>query len=361
MLLNDVHLGDCLEVMKDIPDNTIDSIVTDPPYGTKFMGKKWDYMVPSVEKWEEILRVLKPGGYLLSFGGCRTYHRLVCNVEDAGFEIRDQLQWVFGSGFPKGQNISRGIDKMFGVLKAEEADQLEGWNTALKPAHESIVLARKPISEKTTIENVLKWGTGGLNIDECRIRTKDKWKASGKQSAKSISLQGGKDGSLNISVSSTHDKGRWPANIIHDGSDEVLDLFEAFGTNKGQQADLKGTEPSRKTSTCYGEYERQGVFKKRNDSGSAARFFYCSKASKSERGEGNKHPTVKPIALLKYLIKLITPKGGVVLDPFIGSGSTAIAAKELGFNWIGVEKEEDSYGIAKKRIKNYFKCKNNGS
>ena len=278
---------------------------------------------------------------------------------------------------------------------------------------------RKPLSEKTIVENVLKWRVGGINIDECRIKYEEGGNLASNPSLRDF-VKGGNGGHI-ISTEeesrrmTPHNKGRWPANIIlsHSpdckqvgyktvksnghyvnvdvgdrgiygdvGAGDVVgktkgavdkghikqeiveqwecsedcpfDLFEAFGNNKGQQADIKGTEPSRKTSNCYGEYKRQGKFKKRNDTGSAARFFYCAKASSKERGKGNTHPTVKPLALLRYLIKLITPKGGVILDPFIGSGSTAIAAQELGFNWIGVEKDEDSYCIAKKRIKNHF-------
>lgn len=338
--LNQLILGACEEVLKEVPNNSIDAVVADPPYGMKFMNKKWDYNIPSVEIWKEVLRVLKPGGYLLSFGGCRTYHRMVCNIEDAGFEIRDQIQWIFGNGFPKSLAIGRSIDKMFGEDKG-----WNGWGTALKPAYEPIVLARKSISEKTIVKNVLRWGTGGLNIDECRVPGPEPHHNYGRTSGEKSFVGKGP-------VSITPKKGRFPSNIIHDGSEEVIDLFEMFGKNKGQQADVKGTEPSGKTLNCYGKYKTHSTCKKRDAGGSAARFYYCAKASPKERGKGNKHPTVKPIALLKYLIKLITPKGGVVLDPFIGSGSTALAAVELGFDWIGIDVDEESYAIALKRLKN---------
>lgn len=405
--LNNIYLGDCVDVLKEVEDNSIDAVVTDPPYGIKFMGKKWDYKIPSIEKWREILRVLKPGGHMLSFGGPRTYHRLVCKIEDAGFEIRDCIMWVYGSGFPKSMNVSRAIDKFYGVegerkvigLKpnlhssgnfkkhdgykrpwmessdanektvqltssvTEEARWWEGWGTAIKPAYEPIVLARKLLSEKTLVENILKWGVGCLNVDECRVVPTGEFLTGGADSKSTPHSEGWdrpwrknpvvydefmERRKENI-VKATQ-MGRFPANLIHDGSEEVLDLFEEFGNNKGQLADLKGTEPSRKTSNCYGEYKRQGVFKKRSDFGSAARFFYCAKASSKERGEGNTHPTVKPLTLLKYLIKLITPKGGVVLDPFIGSGSTALAAGESGYYWVGIENDEETFNIAQKRI-----------
>lgn len=334
--LNKLYLGKCEEVLKGVSDNSIDSIVTDPPYGIRFMNKKWDYQIPSVEIWKEILRVLKPGGHLLAFGGTRTYHRTVCNIEDAGFEIRDQIQWIYGSGMPKSFNIGRGIDEVFGVHK------WSGWGTALKPAYEPIVLARKPLSEKTIIKNVMRWGVGGINIDECRVKGPEPHHNYGRTSGEKSFMGKGP-------VSVTPKSGRWPSNVIHDGSEEVLDLFEEFGTDKGQAGNVKGTEPSHCHKNDY-SYRKRTSFEKRDDSGSAARFYYCAKASPSERGSFNDHPTVKPITLLKYLITLITPKGGKVLDPFIGSGSTALAAIELGFDWIGIEEDEETYGIAEKRI-----------
>ena len=330
--------GNCLDVLKDFPDNSIDSIVTDPPYGLSFMGKKWDYDVPSIAIWKEVLRVLKPGGYALSFGGTRTYHRMVVNMEDAGFEIRDQIQWIYGSGFPKSHNIGG------------------GWGTALKPANEPIVLARKPLSEKTVAKNVLKHGTGALNIDGSRVGFAD---GDTTFSAKSAGLGAGREtanagapafgNKLGGVIAPPHSQGRWPANVIFDeAAAEMLDE---------QQEDV-------------------------------SRFFYCAKASKSERNAGlegmpeqhsipqlhtmsdprmdrpqerrpsaNHHPTVKPIKLMEYLCKLITPPGGTILDPFAGSGSTGVAAKRLGFKFIGIEREAEYVTIAIKRIDNEMENK----
>ena len=344
--------GDCLEQMKTLPDNSVDGIVTDPPYGISFMAKKWDYDVPSVEVWEEAMRVLKPGGHALIACGTRTQHRMVVNIEDAGFEIRDVVSWIYGSGFPKSLNISKAIDKAAGAERklgarkasardckradgwerphhldpnhaskfesepaTDEAKQWDGWGTALKPACEFFTLARKPLSEKTVAANVLKWGTGGINIDECRVGTEggtrkhDAPKHESK-TAYGNGLNGGGGKGREI------DAGRFPANLIHDGSQQVLELFPE--TNQD----------------------------------SAARFFYCPKASKKDRDEGNNHPTVKPTALMQYLCRLITPTGGVVLDPYMGSGSTGKAAVKEGFSFVGCELDKDYYKIAKERIGN---------
>lgn len=339
-----VLLGDCLGQMRFwLEDDSIDAIVTDPPYGLRFMGKKWDYDVPSVEKWAECLRVLKPGGHMLAFGGSRTYHRLVCNVEDAGFEVRDQVLWVYGSGFPKSRNGEWG-------------------GTALKPAIEPIVLARKPFSG-TVKDNWRKWGTGALNIDGCRIATDENLNggAYAKNATPRDQMWGAEAGNSYVRGGAgefVQPAGRWPANLIHDGSDEVL---AAFPQAAGQQAPVSGTAPSDKTSNVYGRMKRQGEasadsdntgvvgFKmkpgmRRLDSGSAARFFYCAKASKSDRGPGNKHETVKPTDLMRYLCRLVTPPGGLVLDPFMGSGSTGVAAILEGFDFIGIERDEDGEG-----------------
>ena len=424
--------GDCLEQMKTLPDNSIDAIVSDPPYGISFMAKKWDYDVPKVEVWQEAMRVLKPGGHALIACGTRTQHRMVVNIEDAGFEIRDVVSWIYGSGFPKSLNISKAIDKtdaaeaqlarrykftewvrshgvkarhiddatstkmgshytthstqpaimtrehleacrhlfadvpqwvedecdkrsvesenfkrreVVGTKKmrdtsevriavtssadtydekatrqvnitapaTEAAKQWDGWGTALKPACEFFTLARKPLSEKTVAANVLKWGTGGINIDACRV--------------------------------GTDESGRFPANLIHDGSQEVLDLFPE--TKSGS---LKAGHKRGSGITSYDG--GGGVVQKDygNDQGSAARFFYCAKASKKDRDEGNHHPTVKPTALMQYLCRLITPAGGPVLDPFMGSGSTGKAAVREGFDFVGCELDADYYAIATARI-----------
>ena len=341
-----LRLGDCLEWMELMATNSVDSIVTDPPYGLSFMGKKWDHGVPSSEIWAECLRVLKPGGHLLAFGGTRTQHRLVCAIEDAGFDIRDQIAWVYGSGFPKSLNGQWG-------------------GTALKPAIEPICLARKPITG-TVAANVLAHGTGGLNIDGCRVesggehmrgeiksRNKGGWAES-----KGMHTPG------RGFVATDSPLGRWPANLIHDGSSEVLATFPIA---PGQQADASSSAPSPKTNGIYGAMKRIGEpsqdsnnvgtvgFKmkpgaRRIDSGSAARFFYCAKARKSDRGIMNDHPTVKPTNLMRYLCRLVTPPGGTVLDPFMGSGSTGRAAWLEGMNFVGIELDPAYMTIAKRRI-----------
>lgn len=371
---NKIFLGDCLDVLKDFPDNSIDSVITDPPYGISFMGKKWDYNVPSVEIWKEVYRVLKPGGHVLSFGGTRTYHRMVVNIEDAGFEIRDQILWIYGSGFPKSLDVSKAIDKRLGhqreiigkttgsgmtksnviqgaqnrsVLEwnkysnepiSEEAKQWEGWGSALKPAVEPICLARKPI-EGTIVQNVLEWGTGGLNIDGCRV---------GVERLKPIKREISKIGTFEKADGNItpERQGRYPANIIHDGSEEVLELFPG-SKSCNSPSDVKSKSKYRPNQ---GNYQVQGNIYP-GDSGSAARFFYVAKASPSERGKENDHPTVKPINLIKYLVKLITPPNGIVLDPFAGSGTTALACVSLQkYNYCLIEKDEHSFEIIKKRI-----------
>ena len=437
--------GDSLEVLKDFEDNYFDSVVTDPPYGLAFMGKKWDYDVPKVELWKEVYRVLKPGGHLLSFAGSRTYHRMAVNIEDAGFEIRDMLGWLYGSGFPKSHNIGKAIDKKPEVLNTkkfknwlenqindckktkkqindecgfvatsytktdgkdywstsfpslkkwkimkkvigindeydfiirnninkrgfvdatgnlhkgsgnnikfsgkqlsdnpieETAKQWEGWGTALKPAHEPIVMARKPFNTSVA-ENVLTYGTGGINIDECRVGT-ERTKTTIKDLSEAHGNKFGKSGIKYKTLGyKENPEGRFPANIIHDGSEEVLEVFEE-----------------------------------------SSRFFYCAKASKAERNMGlddfpdkvnkitnmyemerndgtirelahkkNYHPTVKPIKLMEYLVRLVTPKEGIVLEPFAGSGTTLIACKQQGFQFVGIEKEQEYCDIAEARLK----------
>ena len=372
--INQVLHGDSLEVLKTLEDNFVDSIVTDPPYELGFMGKRWDStgIAYNVELWKECLRVLKPGGHLLAFGGTRTYHRMVCAIEDAGFEIRDCIQWIYGSGFPKSLDISKAIDKKLGAKRevvgvdpvrysrlknqlkgsvstggqwehgrrdinitapaTSEAQQWDGWGTALKPANEPIVLARKPLSEKTIAENVLKWGTGGLNIDGCRIAT-DETLSYSTSKAKGVTP-------FSTGTTHQHPQGRFPANVMLD-------------EEAGQMLDE----------------QQEG----------ASRFFYCAKASKKERNMGlediepttvddgrnkpidnpflrgktprqNTHPTVKPVKLMEYLITLVTPPNGIVLDPFFGSGTTGIAAVNLGFNYIGIELDEQYVEIARRRI-----------
>jgi site-specific DNA-methyltransferase (adenine-specific) len=410
--------GDCIEMMRGMPDASVDSIVCDPPYhltqvsrgghartnnpemphgrhriGDKgFMGKVWDGgdIAHRVEMWAECLRVLKPGGHLLAFSSTRTYHRMTCAIEDAGFEVRDQFAWVYGSGFPKSRNLS---------------GDWQGWGTAVKPAWEPIAFARKPF--RGTVEaNVLQHGTGALHIDACRVGyendandpatnplyRKQAGYANANAADDTSSSFSMKDGSGERNPNAL---GRWPANIIHDGSPEVL---EQFPDAPGQMADVSFTAPSAKTSNVYGAMQRAGEASqdarytdtggtnfamkpgaRRLDTGSAARFFYCAKASRADRNEGiggsdapavsteatmrdretadwqerngNHHPTVKPTDLMAYLCRLVTPPGGTVLDPFMGSGSTGKAAMREGFRFVGIDMTPEYVAIAEARIK----------
>ncbi len=363
-----LHLGDCLEVMRTMPDASVDAVVCDPPYGLAFMGKRWDYDVPSVAIWAECLRVLKPGGHLLAFAGTRTQHRMAVRIEDAGFEIRDMIAWCYGSGFPKSLDVSKAIDRAAGLERdripggqggansilgarkcgeaiSGEAQQWAGWGTALKPALEPITMARKPLSEGTVAANVLAHGTGGINVDGCRVEGSwSTWrKADGtvsEQNQDSHSVYGQGMGDVR---NPEHPSGRWPANLIHDGSDEVVGLFPqtASGqlTTKSKAAGWTGDA---------GKVEWNGAS---GDTGSAARFFYTAKASRDDRSDGNTHPTVKPTDLMRYLCRLVTPPGGVVLDPFMGSGSTGKAAMLEGFGFIGIEREAQYHAIAERRIR----------
>lgn len=428
-------LGDCIDKLKELDDNSIDSIVTDPPYGLSFMGKKWDYDVPSQEIFEECLRVLKPGGHLLSFAGSRTYHRMAVRVEDAGFEIRDQIMWIYGSGFPKSHNIGKAVDKLQGnerevigrkihsqkgVKAAEERTTIgagafgepreaditkgtspyEGWGTALKPAHEPIVMARKPLSEKTIVDNVLEWGTGGINIDESRISmSSDDEKMLNAKSSKNPTSNykdniTKKYGDYEKDIATPpHQQGRFPANIIFDEeAGKILDEQSGISKSTGGRS---GNKEGVGQNGIYGQYN--GEVKDGNpgigDVGGASRFFYCPKTSKTDRNEGledfkgkqigtynahsadlknyggsslgaasmsgnnkmpqpkqNFHPTVKPTDLMLYLIRMVTPKGGTTLDPFMGSGSTGKAAVRGGFDFVGIEMDEEYMEIATARI-----------
>jgi DNA modification methylase len=482
---NELIRGDCLEVMRGMGTASVDAVVTDPPYGLSFMGKKWDYDVPSEEIWRECLRVLKPGGHLLAFAGTRTQHRMAVRIEDAGFEIRDMIAWVYGSGFPKSLDVSKAIDKCNGEagrllkftawmrktgLSSRQIDQItgtsmgghyltaasqpaiptvalwklirplcgdvpawvdelvqrieaerevvgqqrgtmlavapgrdndrssttldltapatdaarqwQGWGTALKPALEPITVARKPL-EGTVAANVLAHGTGGLNVDGCRVGTEGATKRSGQ--ADYPRKDDGTEDRSECWARSGHaiesvPQGRWPANLIHDGSDEVVGLFP--------QRDGAVSNGSKGATGIYnGGWGAVTQKPGRADSGSAARFFYCAKASKKDREAGldafeqrtagevtggraegsagldnpragagrisgakNHHPTVKPTDLMRYLCRLVTPPGGVVLDPFMGSGSTGKAALLEGFQFIGIEREAEYLEIAKARI-----------
>lgn len=333
-----IYQGNCLEILKNMSDNSIDAIVTDPPYGISFMGKKWDYDVPSIEIWAECLRVLKPGGHLLAFAGTKTQHRMAVRIEDAGFEIRDMITWVYGSGFPKSLNLSKSINKN---SDTESAKQWEGWGSAIKPAMEPITLARKPL-DGTIAQNVLKWGVGGINIDGCRVGSETMTSGGSLLDIRANNYNNS-FGKERLNTPIVNKEGRFPANLIHDGSDEVLELFPETKSGFMQ----KGEKASKGLGMFGGGQTNSDTY---GDSGSAARFFYCAKASKSERGEFNNHPTVKPIKLMRYLCRLVTPSNGIVLDPFMGSGSTLVAAIEEGFNPIGIELNEDYIKIAEKRI-----------
>lgn len=376
----ELHVGDCLEVIRKIPDNSVDSIVTDPPYGlsqhsqadivqclTKwlygekyehgkpgFMAKNWDSFCPGPEVWRECLRVLKPGGHLLAFFGGRTYDIGTLAIRLAGFEIRDQIMWIYGSGFCK-----------TGYLKKDGEQIMPGWGGSLKPAHEPIVVARKPFAG-TMIDNVMRHGTGALNIDGCRVDNESTLHDSAPTPRKNSSSPG-----------------RWPANIIHDGSDDVLAAFPAA---PGQLADVSINSDSPKTNNVYGSMRRErgdelsanGKGARRLDKGSAARFFYCAKASRRDRNEGledpgpqfkhgatlraientskkgNTHPTVKPTELMVYLCRLVTPPGGTILDLYMGSGSTGKAAIREGFRFIGIDMEKENVDISEARISHEY-------
>lgn len=366
-----LYLGDCRSVLQGLQDNLVDSIVCDPPYELDFMGKSWDRtgIANSVNMWREALRVLKPGGYMLAFSHARTYHRMVCAIEDAGFEIRDQIMWIYGSGFPKSHN----------------PEELEGFGSALKPAHEPICVARKaPVGSIS--DNWAAHGCGVFNIDACRVPTTESLSAG---SGGLLSHQRDDKAYPNENGYQQNDKGRWPANIIHDGSDDVLD---AFPLASGARARVTGNEPT--ANGFSGAVKYSGMLNRvpsqepRKDSGSAARFFYSAKASKKDRDEGlegdekaivtfqtkngtsgeasswskerntkykNTHPTVKPTPLMRYLTRLVTPPGGLVLDHFMGSGSTGKASAIEGFKFIGIDMEQEYLDIAKARILHAYK------
>lgn len=359
-----ILIGDCLELLRGMPSNSIDSIVTDPPYGLSFMGKRWDYDVPATEVWAECLRVLKPGGHLLAFAGTRTQHRMAVRIEDAGFEIRDMIAWVYGSGFPKSHNGEWG-------------------GTALKPALEPITVARKPLAG-TVEANWREHGTGSLNIDGCRVLAEQMPPNTG---AGGLPRRKSEEQRSGGAVSQPHSLGRFPANLIHDGSDEVR---AAFPDAAGQQGDLKNHGSCRQSPNgIFGGMRPALDHPARIESDkSAARFFYCAKASRNDRNEGtealpqmaggmisntsgqhitrrdegyeakpqgNNHPTVKPTDLMAYLCRLVTPPSGIVLDPFMGSGSTGKAAIREGFSFIGCELSPEYSEIARARIEHEAK------
>ena len=385
-----LYCGDNVEVMASLEAESFVSIVTDPPYGLAFMGKRWDHDVPSVAMWEAAIRLLKPGGHLLSFAGTRTQHRMAVRIEDAGFEIRDMIAWVYGSGFPKSLDVSKAIDKAAGAERevvgfdarkarqqtravgtaaygdyagaagdvtapaSPEARQWAGWGTALKPAMEPITVARKPF-HGTVAANVLEHGTGAINVDGCRVGTEAVVSLKGLGDNRNLNDDGWKG--IGNRPEPTVSIGRWPANLIHDGSDEVVGLFPQ------QQS---GANPTRRSGMGYhgAAGQDQCDAQRGIDSGSAARFFYCAKASDREIlaaeelplfGESydavkNTHPTVKPLALMRWLIRLVTPPGGILLEPFAGSGTTLVAAKLEGRKAIGIEINEAYCELAATRL-----------
>lgn len=374
-LMYEVLSGDCLEVMPTLDAESFDSIVSDPPYGLEFMGKEWDRGVPGVPFWQEALRVAKPGAHLLAFGGTRTYHRLVSAIEDAGWEIRDMICWHYGSGFPKSMDVSKAIDKMAGAERevvgsyeragrsggilgketvitrnltnpsSDDAKHWSGWGTALKPATEPICLARKPF-RGTVASNVLKHGTGALNIDGCRISAEDALEGRERHGG-GKSFADGSSGFRQDAIT-TSPAGRWPANLIHDGSEEVVALFPE--TESGKPCGVK----SGHNNEIYGEYGGGIPVTGFGDAGSAARFFYVAKADSNERPEagGVQHPTVKPVDLMRYLCRLVTRPGGLILDPFAGSGTTLQAALEEGFSCVGIELNPDYVRLINERLRN---------
>lgn len=401
--------GDCLQVMQEMAAESVHAIVCDPPYGLVeprsgayagdprtdeqkalrrggFMGKKWDAAVPDERYWSEALRVAKPGAFLLAFGGTRTFHRLVCAIEDAGWEIRDCVIFLHAMGFPKSHDVSKAIDREAGVERerirgvrsgvvgstfaqdawskefkdsvlspipaTDAARRWQGWGTALKPAWEPIIVARKPFPG-TVAENVQRHGTGALNIDGCRVGDNPGYKYNadtngttfhGEQGERIRQTSEKKGAKL---IEST--KGRWPANVCHDGSDEVVELFP---TTDAAKSSIRGVGREANATKVYGKGDPTfDTLRGYDDNGgSAARFFFCAKASKEDRGEGNNHPTVKNHNLMKWLVRLVTPSGGVVLDCFMGSGSTGKACVAEGFRFVGIEQDANYVEIARGRI-----------
>ena len=376
-----IHHGDCIETMNAMPPESVDAIVTDPPYGLGFMGRKWDALPPSQEWAEACYRVLKPGGHIAAFGGTRTWHRLAVAIEDAGFEMRDSLAWLYGSGFPKSMNVGKAIDNLAGAERevvgvadrkaslgsqgvlgksregeapaitapaTPEAAQWDGWGTALKPAFEPIVLARKPLAEKTVARNVLAYGTGAINVDACRIEGEvpsvpqpDFKHVNGAVTHLDAHARNGQ--------MSSAPSGRWPANVLLDHHAAAW-VDEQSGVLKSGGYPPAGGQRSHVAT--YGKPNSRGEARFGSSEGGASRFFYSAKAPKSERPnvDGVQHETVKPLKIMRWLIRLVTPPGGVVLDPFAGSGTTIEAALIEGFDPVGIEMETDYLPLIQHRI-----------
>lgn len=388
--LGRVHHADCLEAMRQLPDGCVDAVVTDPPYGLSFMGKEWDHGIPGEPFWREALRVAKPGAHLCAFGGTRTFHRLSCAIEDAGWEIRDCLCWLYGQGFPKSLNVQQAINKAargcpqgaadpespnhgkfkggcceespdgrgfgagagsfmreHGTARGADEGPWHGYGTALKPAWEPIILARKPL-DGTVAQNVQAHGTGAINVDGCRIEhdeSVDITKVYKQHCANPLYVGGAKPGD---SVQMYKPQGRWPANLVLDEeaaalldeqSGELASGLMRAGQQRTQDGGYNGGFPT--TATAHDTPA---------DRGGASRFFYCAKASRGERGDGNNHPTVKPLSLMRWLCRLVTPPGGVILDPFSGSGTTGCAGRLEGFRFVGFDMEVRYVKIANARI-----------
>lgn len=360
--------GDMLQVLPTLAADSFHSCICDPPYhltsivkrfgadnaapakegktgaykraSAGFMGKKWDGgdIAFRPETWAEVLRVLRPGAHLAAFGGTRTFHRMMCAIEVAGFELRDTLCWLYGSGFPKSHDIGKNVEEFL------------GWGTALKPAWEPISLFRKPLERGLTVAaNVLKWGTGAINVDACRVGLTgsfDDPRLGGNGSWNNRRIPDGATVSLPAATLTSSPLGRWPANVVHDGSGEVL---AAFPDSDGQQGFVGAKHGARPSINTYGDYGARQDTPPRNDVGSAARFFYSAKADAEDR-QGSRHPTVKPVDLMRWLVRLTTPQGGTTLDCFAGSGSTGEAAIREGVGCTLIEMTEEYIPDIRRRL-----------
>jgi site-specific DNA-methyltransferase (adenine-specific) len=386
-----LHLGDSLEVMKTMESNSVDAVVSDPPYGLTFAGKNWDKGVPNEVYWQEAYRIAKPGAHIIAFGGTRTFHRLTCAIEDAGWDIRDCLVWLYGSGFPKSQNVSKNIDKLLGAERekvrtpmiqgtpyfhklgdtrpwihkaleqgyhehdsdepvTDEAKKWDGWGTTLKPAWEPIILARKPF-DGSVAANILVNGVGAMNLKACRIGDEV---LEQKSSTSSPVFQ------REVPNFTPERVGRWPANVLLD-EDSAIEVDKQSGTSKSIKRQRDGLERRPSLFDLRPNYKIRG----HDDFGGASRFFYISKASTSEREEGleaiestterkNSHPTVKPVEIMQYLVRLVTPLNGIVLDPFMGSGTTGCACMKEGMRFVGIDITPEYVDIADRRIKQWM-------